>query len=217
MDFRKLLEKFPPVVKKHMLTIALAVLGLMFLIYGVIALVGANSSSSNDVIFESGQDQANESGKNATSSGVQPTKNISVDVEGAVMSPGVYNVSYNSRIKDGVVAAGGLSVSADRNWISKNLNMAQKIADGAKIYIPKTGENVKEGINVGTSTENLSNGQINVNAASIQDLDRLSGVGIVTAQKIIDARPYSTIDELLSKKILSKKVFDQIKGKITIY
>lgn len=212
MEIEENIKKHLPLVKKNILPLSLAFFGLIFLSYGLIALIGGVKSSSDSIVFEGGLEQTFDSSNAATSSG-----QIIVDIEGAVLKPGVYKVSSSSRLQDALVAAGGLSEAADREWVSKNLNLAQKLTDGAKIYVPKTGENVKDGINVGVGIENALKGKINVNTASIKELDGLPGVGIVTAQKIIDGRPYGTIDDLLSKKVVNSKVFEQIREKITVY
>lgn len=87
----------------------------------------------------------------------------------------------------------GLSEKADRNWVEKNLNLAAQLSDGVKIYIPKIGEaqnsttNVVQGISSNDNTVG-SRSLVNVNSASLSDLDTLSGVGSATAQKIITIR-----------------------------
>ena len=90
------------------------------------------------------------------------------------------------------------------------------LSDGQKIYIPKLSETQNSVSVNGVSTGNISS-KININSAGASDLDSLPGIGSVTAQKIIDARPYSAIEDLLNRKIVSQKVFDQIKEKISIY
>lgn len=134
---------------------------------------------------------------------------IKADVEGAVVSPGVYELKVNSRIQDLLIKAGGLSIEADREYVSKNINLAQKLSDGAKIYIPSVGE----------SSSNLSNLShlININQASARDLESLPGVGPATSAKIISGRPYQTTEELISKKAVGKAVFEKIKDEITVY
>lgn len=57
---------------------------------------------------------------------------------------------------------------------------------------------------------------ININEASLEELDTLIGIGLVTAQKIIDNRTYESINDLLDKKVISKTVFEKIKSKIII-
>jgi len=214
MDSQTFLGKYSPVLKRHWLPIALGLFGLIFLGYGLIALIGASKSSS-DVIFESSEDSNLSSGPASPKS---PVRDIVVDVEGAVLKPGVHYVSSDSRVQDALIAAGGLSSDADRDWVTKNLNLAVKVTDGAKIYIPRIGETEAESIKGIKSIKGVNvEDQVNINTASEQALDSLPGVGPVTAQKIINGRPYSSIDELLSKKIVGSKVFEQIKEKITVY
>jgi len=217
MDYQELLVKYSPIVKKNILPLALGFLGLMFLGYGLIALLGL-SDSSKDVVFEPQDDSvlSSQSSSSATSD-----RQLVVDVEGAVLKPGVHNVPSDSRLQDALIAAGGLSSDADRDWVTKNLNLAVKVTDGTKIYIPRMGEDTK-GIMGGTGTTGITGSegsfsQININTASEEILDSLPGVGPVTAQKIINGRPYSSIDELLSRKIVGSKVFEQIKEKISVY
>ena len=65
---------------------------------------------------------------------------IVVEIAGEVERPGVYKLPKNSRIEDLLVAAGGVSPNADRDWMEKSLNRAARLADGTKIYIPAVGE-----------------------------------------------------------------------------
>ena len=111
------------------------------------------------------------------------------------------------------------------HYVTKNLNLAIKVTDGTKIYIPKIGETETESItplrsamqNFGGQAGIMSNAQININTSSELELDSLPGIGPVTVQKIINSRPYSSIDELLSKKIVGSKVFEEIREKISVY
>ena len=139
---------------------------------------------------------------------------IKADIEGAIVNPGVYQLLSGSRIQDLLIAAGGLSGEADRDWVGKNLNLAAKLTDGGKVYVPMVGEQ-KAGAGI-LGYEDIAS-KININTASSSELDRLPGVGPVTAQKIIEGRPYQTIEELLSRKIVSKSIFEKIKDKISTY
>jgi competence protein ComEA len=65
---------------------------------------------------------------------------IKVDVSGQVNKPGVYSLAQDSRVEDAIKAAGGVTRLADGNYLTKTINLAQKISDGAKIYIPTRGE-----------------------------------------------------------------------------
>lgn len=161
---------------------------------------------------------------NATTEG-QTKSLITVEVSGEVEKPGVYTLEPESRIEDALILAGGISANADRLWVEKYLNRAAKLSDGQKVYIPKVNKqsesrsaNVSGGDQtVSTAPEGNFSGLVNINAASPKELDRLPGIGPVYAQNIIDHRPYSDTSELLSKAILRKSVYENIKSLITVY
>jgi|SRR5581483_4389726 len=201
MNLNQLAEIALPIVKKHYLPIGLGFLGLLLTGFG---LLSGSSKQNNDVTFQ----QA--SPKTAVEAAADE-KTIMVDVEGGVINPGVYHVKFDARVKDALIAAGGLSDIADRTWAAKNLNLATKITDGAKVYVPTVNDN--SGNESGSTATSL----VNINTASSSDLDALPGVGLATAAKIISNRPYGVVEELLSKKAVSQKVFDNIKDKISVY
>jgi len=140
---------------------------------------------------------------------------IVVEVSGAVLSPGVYKLSLSSRIDDAILAAGGLSEDADRGWVERTINKASKVTDGQKIYI-KDKDEVSKG---GGETQVLGQGSglVNINEATQKELEELPGIGPVYASKIIEHRPYSTIEEMVSKKAIGQSVFEKIKDKISVY
>lgn len=142
-------------------------------------------------------------------------KFILVDVSGAVLKPGVYQLNQSARVEDAINAAGGFSDAANDEYISKYLNLAQKLVDGNKIYIPVAGEQFS-GSQTGavvTSTQV----KVNINLSAQSELEALPGIGPVTASKIISDRPYQKIEELLDKKIVNKTTFEKIKGQIVVY
>lgn len=142
---------------------------------------------------------------------------IFIDLGGAVEKPGLYELPADSRISDLLARAGGLAAEADREWVEKNLNLAQELSDGVKIYIPSEGETVGEesGKVAGASASIV--GKININTASTSELDTLWGIGEARAKAIITNRPYSSIDELLSKKVIPSNVFERIKDEINVF
>lgn len=140
---------------------------------------------------------------------------IKVDVSGEVLNPNVYSLPRDSRISDAIQAAGGVTAKADRDWLAKNVNLAQNLTDGMKVYIPNVYRLEKGSTNVlGVINKE---GLVNINEASLSELDTLPGIGPVTAQKIIDNRPYQSLDDLKNKKVVSQSVFEKIKDKITLY
>ncbi len=191
--------------KKNIIVLALFAGGLTFLGIGLIQIMGAKTAS---VKFEKSSAVAGASIESSTS--------IKVDVEGQVLRPGVYSLNADSRVQDALIAAGGLSSSANRNAI----NLAAKLIDGQKVYVPGVGEVA----NTGTTgiTRSTSSGQasitglVSVNSGSQSELESLPAIGPVTAQKIINTRPYGTLEELVSKKAVGKATFDKIKDQITL-
>lgn len=142
------------------------------------------------------------------------TGQIIVHVDGAVKLPGVYTLPSDSRVVSAVEAAGGLNSAADQSKI----NLAAKLADGQKIHIPEIGE-VKEvgGVGAGVSSGSNQSSLVSINDASQGQLEDLPAIGPVTAQKIIASRPYSAVEELLTRKVVSKSVYEKIKEQITVF
>lgn len=192
-NFLEKLEKFK-------LPIALSSLGIVLIVGGIFA-SGLNKTKVKDFPKESL---------------VESQKMISVDVSGAVNKPGVYQLMIGSRIEEAIVAAGGFAQTASGEYISKYLNMAQKLSDGSKVYVPLEGDPASD---VG-SLPKVSAGQestLNINTASQSELESLPGIGPVTASKIISERPYQKIEDLIEKKIVGKSVFEKIKDSIVVY
>ena len=119
---------------------------------------------------------------------VMETEKIVVHVAGAVKNPGVYTLEEGKRVKDAIEIAGGHLPEADL----LRLNLAQKVHDEDKLYVPKIGEtseqseseNSSYGATVGVSSKN--DGKIDINTAGEAELTQLPGIGPVTAQKIMD-------------------------------
>ena len=139
---------------------------------------------------------------------------VLIEISGSVEKPDVYRVKKGTRLKDILIAAGGLSDNADRLYFSRNFNLSSILKDEQKIYIPSVEESS------GTSTQKVlgetfpQSSIIHLNSASIDELDQLPGIGKVSAQKIIDNRPYSFADELVSRKIIYKSAFEKIKERV---
>jgi competence protein ComEA len=189
--------------KPYLITLSLA--GILVLVSGL-AVLGINFDQNTSVPIEIIE---------ASSTPSPVGFKILVDVGGAVIKPGIYELGLASRVNDALVAAGGLAAAADRDWVSQNLNLAEKLADGRKIYVPFKGEAADLSESFPSQSQSLSE-LININAASLTELDSLWGIGPVTGQKIIDNRPYAKIEELLEKKIVKTNVYEAIKDKITV-
>ncbi len=153
-----------------------------------------------------------------------------VDIGGAVVNPGVYPVSQSARLQDVLHLAHGLSDNADQDYFSRNYNLARFVSDQEKIYIPSF-EEVSRGLfienirtldftgpltMVGTEINASDQSLIDINLAGVDELDTLPGIGKITAENIIKNRPYQNIDELVTKKVVKKNVYEAIKALITV-
>lgn len=202
-------EKLNQILSFYKFPLVLSGIGLVLLIFAISLLVKTQTTS--EVVFTS---------ESTSSAKIK----IRVDVAGAVISPGVYEMEEGSRIADVLVLAGGLSAAADRDWVAKNLNRAAKLTDGGKIYIPsvrevasgKTQTNLSDLSNPGNLLGVTSN-LVNLNTASKAELEALPGIGPVTAGKIISGRPYQAVEELKSRKILGPSLFEKLKDLLTVY
>ncbi len=154
---------------------------------------------------------------------------ISIDISGAVVKANVYKMPPNARMKDVIDSAGGFSKDADTAYVARNFNLAQVLQDQEKIYIP-TKEEIEQGIfpDINQPTEQAQDSEktqnsqeensllVSLNTASLEELDVLPGIGPTTAQKIIDNRPYSTVNELLEKKVTSASTYNKIKDLVKL-
>ena len=210
MGMEELLQRLRLLIRQNLLVLALGSVGLILFAYGLISLFLLQKPIDSDVVFEKNE---------ANSENIRNTKEekLTIDIGGSVVNPGVYDLPLGSRIQDAITIAGGLSESVDREFVAKSINLATKLSDGAKIYIPKIGESAKGATSTTGITGSAVTNQININSASEQELDSLPGIGSVTSQKIIAGRPYNSIEDLLSKKIVGSKVFEEIKEKISVY
>lgn len=152
-------------------------------------------------------------------------KDLIVEISGAVINPGVYKLVEGSRINDLLIVGGGYSADADRVWTDKYLNRAATLTDGQKVFIPtvnKQPESISANFGVvyqnGSSPiKSDSNGLININTASLSQLDSLPGIGPVYGQKIIDQRPYSKTEELVTSGAITQTIYEKIKNSVTVY
>ena len=148
---------------------------------------------------------------------------VYVDVDGAVVRPGVYRLKEGARVSQALDAAGGLTVEADVT----GLNRASKITDGQKIYVPTVGEQQAaaavggaESSAATTPGAGSSSGLVNINTASAAELQTLSGIGPSMAQSIIDERTkngaFASVDDLMRVSGIGEKKLAKIKDCICV-
>jgi competence protein ComEA len=153
---------------------------------------------------------------------VQVYSDIVFDIAGEVVKPGVYKMPKGGRIEEALMLAGGLAQSADRGWVELNINRAQVVSDGAKIFIPKKSEK-SDVTTVSIPAEVLGvveDGIVDINKANREKLEVLSGVGPAMAQKIIEYREknggFKDINEIKMVSGIGDKMYEKIKEKIKI-
>ena len=142
---------------------------------------------------------------------------ITVDVKGAVKSPGIYDLPVGSRVNDAVQKAGGLTDQAD----SKSLNLAQKVSDEALVYVPSKGEEAaSQQTASGTASSTSKEKKVNLNKASLEELKQVKGLGAKRAQDIIDHREangkFKSVDELKKVSGIGAKTIEKLKDYVTV-
>jgi competence protein ComEA len=147
---------------------------------------------------------------------------LRVHVAGAVVRPGVYELEENSRVEDAVEAAGGFVVEADKNA----LNLAAHLEDGERLDIPFVAGFIPDDtsgfvvITEGTPSPLTGDELVDINTASVEELDKLPGIGPTIAQRIIDYRtengPFASIDDIVNVPGIGSATFEEIKDLITV-
>ena len=161
---------------------------------------------------------------------------IFVHIDGYVNNPGVYQIKENERINVLIEKAGGLK----NGYSIKNINLAAKLSDGDKVYIPSVEEektlgnqNQNNNISINTVGKHTNNGnnsnnnvsitknnKININTANVSELKQITGIGESTANKIIDYRQnvgkFKKIEDIKEVKGIGESKFESLKNRITI-
>jgi competence protein ComEA len=136
-----------------------------------------------------------------------------IDIKGAVKKPGIYKLAMPVRLYQVLEVAGGTSELADINRI----NLAKVIADGSMIYIPKKGEQIPT---EASPIQNKEEDKINLNTATLAELETLEGLGPTKAKAIIQYRGehggFRSVDELLQVSGIGERTLERIKEKIFV-
>lgn len=140
---------------------------------------------------------------------------IFVEIKGEVLTPDVYELEEDSIVKDLIEIAGGLKEEADISTI----NRAKKLKNNELVIIPNI--NDKSSTNIFNEISTESNELININLADISELKKITGIGEVKAQSIIDYREksggFKSIDEIKNVDGIGEKTFEKIKDEITLW
>ena len=140
---------------------------------------------------------------------------ISVYVSGAVRNPDVFQLTPGSNVKDAIAAAGGASDEADLDRI----NLAAHLTDQMHVQVPRKGESPAVPP-PGETPARASGALININTATLEELDTLPNIGPAYAQAIVDYRnehgPFKTIEDIKNVPHIGDSTFEKIRDKITV-
>lgn len=209
-----------------------AFISIVVLILGYLYYDYINNSNTASIEIE---ENTNESNKNIVEKNLEKNETqdeqIIVHIAGAVNKPGIVKIKEGARLYEAIENAGGCIEEAD---LSK-VNLAYKISDGQKIYIPKIGEIINEqydqtgyiysdfGNNGLIEDGNgITNGgeKVNINTANQAELETLPGIGPATAQKIIEYRntngKFQAIEDIQNVKGIGDGKFEEIKDNIIV-
>ncbi|WP_319803496.1 helix-hairpin-helix domain-containing protein [Planctomonas psychrotolerans] len=153
-----------------------------------------------------------------------PPATFFVHVLGAVTRPGLYDVADSARVIDAIAAAGGLTDAAD----PARVNLARRIGDGEQLYVPAMGEEVPPELQpppaVTRSTPGAASGGppglVNLNSATVAELDTLPRIGPALAQRILEWREangrFASVDDLLGVPGIGEKIVDGLRPAATV-
>jgi len=145
---------------------------------------------------------------------------IVVDVEGAVVAPGIRELPAGSRIADAIDAADGYATDADLTAAS-GINLAQPLTDGQQVRVPRIGEAATAAAPStapGGATGGGQSGSVNLNTATPEELEALPGIGEVTVQKIVAARqerPFASLQDAVDRGVINRGQLEDIQGVAT--
>ena len=144
---------------------------------------------------------------------------LQVHVSGAVNKPGVYAMPSGSRVQGAIEAAGGLTNEADPSM----LNLVAPLTDGQRLHIPSHADSTEQqslSPVTGERSPVISPAKININTASLEELDTLPGIGEITAQKIIAYRlahgPFPNIEAIMDVEGIGEGTFADIEQLISV-
>lgn len=145
---------------------------------------------------------------------------IVVDIKGAVKNEGVYELPSGSRVTDVIKQAGGFAEDADK----KSVNLAMKLTDETVIYVARVGENIEaanqSSITDKDSSQETKSEKINLNKATLAELQKISGIGAKRAQDIIDYRDakggFTSVEDLVNVSGIGEKTLEKLKSEVSV-
>lgn len=159
---------------------------------------------------------------------------VVAQVAGAVRQPGLYTLPATGRVEDAIQAAGGPADDANLDAV----NLAARVSDGQRVVVPRralttgepaVGRAVPPGAEVARAADEIpasagdapppAERRVNLNTATLAELDSLPGVGPATVQKIVDQRqraPFTSVEQLLELKIVNSATMARLRDLVTV-
>lgn len=186
------------------------------LLIGIILLIvylcgGKNDlNKNNDEIIFAGEYGVN----NETEVVETSNEKIVVDIKGEVKKPNIYWLDEGSIVEDLIFAAGGITEEGDL----RKINRAEELSNHKSIVIPNINDEESQEENIISISGENNEDIININTASISELDSLPGIGAAKAEAIVNYREengkYKTVEEIKNVSGIGEGVFEKIKNKI---
>ena len=157
-------------------------------------------------------------GGNTAKGSETPAAVLLVHVLGAVAKPGIVELRPGSRVVDAIASAGGLTAEANAGGV----NLVRPVSDGEQLVVPREGEAVSPQAAAGGPTQGVTGAgsPVNVNLASVSDLQTLPRIGPALAQRIVDWRDangrFTAPADLMKVSGIGQTLFDGLKDLITV-
>ena len=175
------------------------------------------TNKEEDVLWEIAPSTSDEEIAVEVSESTMPTTEILVDIKGAIQQPGVYHLPSDARLHELILAAGGFTKEAEE----RQLNLAEKLSDQQMIYVPSK-EEVDFSVELPQLNQegNAETGLINLNTATLLQLQELPEIGPAKAQAIITYREenglFKTVEDLLNISGFGEKTLEKLRAMITL-
>jgi len=206
-DLKKFFTDHKELLKTAALPLVIGVAVLFFWFYG----------AEEDIVVDGVSDYAGNS--ETTEYNDNPGAKMYVDISGAVVNPGVYEVDSQTRLFQVIEMAGGLTENADVD----SLNRAEIVCDGQKIIVGILGEPsaaASDSTGSQSAQSGITNGKVNLNLAGSATLQTIPGIGPSKAERIIDYRNtngrFRKIEDIMNITGIGEKTFESIKDYITV-
>lgn len=186
----------------------------------VLILLGCTACKSTSYLEKQSDLSSEDTSEDATDSAdtteeTEKKTEIYVQISGAVADPGVYTFPADSRVYELIEAAGGLLPEA----YDVSLNQAERLSDGQKIHV-YTKEEAAEGLEPTEESSSTSDGKVNINTASTEELTSLKGIGQTRAESIVAYRQehgaFAAVEDLKAVSGIGDATYQKIADAITV-